>query len=74
MLSVFFYRKDPCHVRKCNIWLVFQKIPQEIKILLLQHLRLLPLTHHTIPFIKQNYKLSARPDIDFPQQARYPVS
>ncbi len=57
MLPVFFNRKDSCHIGKRNIRLVFEKIPQKIKVLLLQCLGFLPFTHHAVPLIHQKDKL-----------------
>ena len=56
MLPVLLHRENPCHIRKRNIRLVFQKIPQKIKVLLLQRFRLLPFPHHTIPLVYQKDK------------------
>ena len=64
VLSVFFHRQDSCHIGERDIGLILQKIPQKIKILLLQRLRLLPLTHHTVPLIDQKDELPLRPDIN----------
>ncbi len=57
MRTIFFDRQNPRHIGQCHIGLVFQKIPQKIKILPLQPLRFLLLTHHTVPFIDQKDKL-----------------
>ncbi len=59
MFPVLFNRKNPRHIGKRHIGLVFQKIAQKIKVLLLKFFRLLPLTHHAVPFVNQENEFFA---------------
>ena len=51
MLPVFFYRENACHIGKRYVGLILQEIAQEIQVLLLHILILLPLPHHAVPFV-----------------------
>ena len=72
MLSILFHRQDSGHVGQGHVWLVFQEIPQEIKVLLLQCLGLLPFTHHAVPLIYQDDELPVRFCVNLPQSSSKP--
>ena len=57
MLPIFFHRQNPRHIGKRHIGLILQEIPQKVKVLPLQSLLLLSLTHHTVPLVDQKDKL-----------------
>ena len=59
MLSVFLNGKNARHIGKGHIGLVFQEITQKVEVLLLEVFRLLPLAHHTVPFVNQENKFFA---------------
>ena len=52
MGSIFFDRQNTRQIGKCYVNLIFQKIPQEIKILFLCFFILLIFPEQTIPFIE----------------------
>ncbi len=56
MGSIFFDRQNTRQICKCYVNLIFQKIPQEIKILFLCFFILLIFPENTVPFINDNDK------------------
>ena len=57
MFSIFLYRKNTCHIRKCNIRLILHPVPEKIKVHGLSILVILSDTKNSIPFIQNDYKL-----------------
>ena len=56
MCAIFFYRKDPRHIGKMDISLVFEQIPQKIKIHFLCILIFPVFPEYTVPLIDNDHK------------------
>ena len=56
MCTIFLNRKNACHICQMNVRLIFQQIPQKIKILFLGIFIFLVLSENTVPLINNNNK------------------